>query len=535
MNLYDTILKNADNHPNKTALVYYKRHISYMELAEKIKGAASALHKMGLRAGDTATLALPTTPESIAITYALNMIGVTVSFVDVRFTAKQVSKIARRTNSKFLFIMNLNIKAVAHRARIMDVEQIVVLRGVESLPKAVQFWYAAADRFNGRKLAFKKDKRFKYWNDIPHNGTMCDTPIFDWPQNSIQLIFQTSGTTGNSKSAVTTAENFLAPIDEALEMMLNDYNANDKFLCQLPIFNIHGFQCTVQMPLQHGNTIQIVPSLEQTDIIKIIYKYKPQHVLTAPINWGTIYDNENTNIDLSFLKTAIVFGDAIKTAFEKSINEWLNIHGHKYNLRKSYGMTESAGIIAYTSNSDNRQYAQGFSGKTCSCHRVRVFDGEICVLSGNKLLGYYDKPDDINHHLKIHEDGFVWLHTGDFGHFDKDGNLYVDGRNKRIFTRYDGCKISPISIEKKILEHPCVQACAVIAVPDKKHPQKLLIVAFVTTTDTNRKKEITEFVKRNTPLYIQPSKILTTEKFPLTEKGEINFKKLTELASSWEL
>ncbi|MBP5758325.1 MAG: AMP-binding protein, partial [Bacteroidales bacterium] len=194
MNLHSTLLRNAAEHPDKTAIVYFRTPISYGELSTMIRRYASVLyHQMGLRACDIVTVSLPTTPESIAITYALNMIGVTACNVDVRFTAEQMSKIVSRTHSKALFIMDFNIKAIASKAKDLEVERIVVLRGNESFPKVI-IWSKIWDFLNGRRRHVRSDKRFAYWCDITKQSDLAEVPAYEWPADSPQLIFQTSGT-----------------------------------------------------------------------------------------------------------------------------------------------------------------------------------------------------------------------------------------------------------------------------------------------------------------------------------------------------
>ena len=362
MDLYSTILKNAVAHPDKTALIYFRMPISYGGLAKVIKRYTSILYGMGLRAGDIVTVSLPTTPESIAITYALNMIGVTACNVDVRFTAEQMSKIVSRTHSKALFIMDFNIKAIASKAKDLEVERIVVLRGNESFPKVI-IWSKIWDFLNGRRRPVRSDKRFAYWCDITKQSDLAEVPAYEWPADSPQLIFQTSGTTGNSKSAMISAENMNNPLHCA-NKLYNDWSADDKFLCMLPLFTMSGFQSSIHAPLSLGNTVDIVPIWKASEFIKLLQSHRPQHIFSVPSFWTPLFKKKNAGLDFSFLKTAILAGDIMKPENEKRINHFLATHGYPYGLRKLYGMTETSGIIALTPNYDENQYKAGFSGKS---------------------------------------------------------------------------------------------------------------------------------------------------------------------------
>ncbi|MBO7540940.1 MAG: acyl--CoA ligase [Bacteroidales bacterium] len=529
MNLYSNIFKIADEQPNKTALIYFKLPITYRRLSEKIKHYASSLYNMGLRPGDIVVLSLPTTPESIAITYALNIIGVISCHVDVRFTAEQVLNIIKRTKSKLLFIMDFNIKSIARITKRLDVEHIIVLRGDEIFPKNVTVWHTILDYINGRNFHFRSDKRFIYWTNISNVQQPRENIYYEWPSDSTQIIFQTSGTTGNAKCALFSAENINNPTPY-FNNLINNHTLSDKILCLIPIFALYSFQASIHTPLSLGNTVDIVPIWKAKNFIRIIQRHKPQHVFSVPSNWDSITNKKNAKTDFSFLKTVIIAGDILKPVFEREINNYLKTHGHKYNIRKAYGMTETAGMVATTPDNDENKYKLGFSGRITAGHHVQICDDEICVLTSTKALGYYNDPEATANLLRQHDDGLVWLHTGDLGHLDEQGNLYVDGRIKRMIVRHDGTKIFPVEIENALTQHPQILDCAVVGIPDKNHPQSFLPAAFVTVTDSSvNTHEIRKYAQKTLPVHLQPSKIQIVKEFPLTKMNKTDYNKLSEL------
>ncbi len=527
MNLHSTILNNATTYPEKTALLYFNRSISYGKLANSIKHYISLLYEMGAREGDIVTVSLPTTPESIAITYSLNYIGATVNFVDVRSTPEQVSNSVRATKSKLLFIMNFNTKRIASMAKEMAVEHIVVLRGVESLPLTVQFGYSVVDYINGRHHLSNSDKRFVYWSNITKRKNTFEAPAYKWPQDAPQLIFQTSGTTGKAKMAMITAENISNATSSFPEIARN-LCTDDIVLGTIPIFTLTGFETSVHFPLFYGATSVIIPIWKVANYIKLIEKYKPHHIWSVPSYWDTINDTNNSDVNLSSLKTAVVFGDIITPDFEKSINKYLREHGHNHIIKKIYGMTETAGIVTLTDDSDTNTYTNGFSGKVKANHKIKIVNNEICVHTATKTLGYYANPEASSFLLRQHNDGLVWLHTGDFGHTDDEGNLYIDGRIKRMIVRSDGTKIFPIEIESVLTRHPKIKECTVIGIPDKDHQQSMSPIAFITLKQNccENTNEFLKYAKKMLPHHLHPSKIFIIPRIPLTNAGKTDYQKL---------
>lgn len=534
MNQYDEIVMSVSKNPDREALRYFGVSVSYRQLGEMIEAVASGLYNIGVRPGDKVCLALPTTPESIASVYALNKIGAVVSMIDVRLTPRQVASIANNLNAKMLFIMNFTIKGISKVANEMCVKNIVVMRGCELFPKAVSSWYSFGEIFNGRRKAYNSTDKFMHWNNVIELSG-GDTPRHEWLSDAPQMIFQTSGTTGRSKSVMLTAENIAVATTHVRKGKILFMPAdNDTVLCLIPIFAYSGFVTTVHAPLRYGMSIIIVPIWKPKDFIKTIAKHKPQHVFSVPSNWETIYNKSNSTFDLSCLKTVMVAGDVMNPDFEHDINNYLHHCGCSSNVIKMYGLTETGGMVAFTPQLSPHKYCLGFSGKVDFGFKVKIVDGEVCVLHPTKLLGYYNNKEATDNLLRQHEDGLVWLHTGDHGHFDEEGNLYVTGRIKHMLVRYDGTKIFPIEIKEALMRHPDVLDCAVIGCIDKEHPQSSVPIAFCVVGNKGRLSTsiIVRYVNKELPVHLRPTKIVTIDKLPTMGNGKVDLVKLQEMADS---
>ena len=530
MNLYDIINQRTIEQPEATALVYYGITISYGRLRAIIDQVSIGLHNLGIKPGDIVSVSLPTTPESVALLYALNKIGAVACTIDVRFTAEQVAAIVNSTHSKMLFIMNFNLKAIAKVSSRICPNQIVVMRGCEMFPKHISYWYAFGEWFNGRKKAFRSDKRFMYWNDIISTNDSNSVPVHDWQKDEAQLVFQTSGTTGVSKSVLLTAEN-VEQSRLATFGYLNNVTSYDTTLCLLPIFAFYGFLTSVHLPLSLGERIIIVPVWRARDFIKQINRHKPQHFFTAPSIWDVIYEPLKQSIDLSSIKTAVVAGDVMSPSFERDINSFLKANGCSYKLTRVYGMTETAGGVAVTPQYSINKYETGFSGRIMGGYRVEIVQDEVCVCSSTKILGYYKDQIATENLIRKHEDGLLWIHTGDIGYFDDNGDLFVIGRKKRMIVRYDGTKVFPLEIEKALLECPEVRSCAVVGTTDSVHKNSSVPIAFVVMNKdiSSRKNTVRNYCKQHLPTYLQPEKIIFVKELPTTNQGKMDYIKLLEM------
>ena len=134
---------------------------------------------------------------------------------------------------------------------------------------------------------------------------------------------------------------------------------------------------------------------------------------------------------------------------------------------------------------------------------------------------------ETNQALQIHDDGHVWLHSGDLGYMDEDGFIFCKGRIKRMIIT-SGYNVYPSHIEEVIQSHPAVLQCTVVGVP---HPYKQEVPkAFIVLKDGYLplfvKNEIKEHCKKNLAKYMVPKDFVFRKKLPKTKLGKVDFKKL---------
>lgn len=527
--LYEAFRASAEKYSEKAALSYFGMELTYQQLLERIDITALAFRRHGVERGDIISLALPSMPESLMCFLALNKIGAIPCMIDVRYTPEEFCKIIDRTHSKMLFIMGLYAVSLATADAQLNVEKVIVCSGADSIPKAA-WWYTFGELFNGRRKVFWKHKKFCHWKDFYNTAQGKDeTEPYPWIPDEMTALFQTSGTTGTVKSVMLSTENIMHSVFPN-PPILNDLSSDDTALCILPIFAFFGAN-TLMLPLCHGLRVVVIPLAPREAFLKILTKHKPQHVFSVPAYWDFVNTEKKVKEDFSYLKSINVAGDILNTAFEKRINECLHQGNCLYDVTKAYGMTETSGIISFTPQGSKQQYVQGFSGKPVTCYEVKTFDDEICVRAEMKFLGYYKNEEATRQLIQTHPDGSQWLHTGDMGYVDQEGNIFVIGRKKRMIVRHDGSKVFPVEIEDCLMQHPSVAACAVVPMQDPDHSESKLPKAFVVLKDANKKtsttiEELMAYCVANLPVHFVPANIEFIDALPMNNNGKVDYKKL---------
>ena len=153
------------------------------------------------------------------------------------------------------------------------------------------------------------------------------------------------------------------------------------------------------------------------------------------------------------------------------------------------------------------------------------------------MKGYFNNPEETAYVMRRHEDGKVWIHSGDVGYLDEDGFLFIQGRIKRMITRFDGHKVFPINLESLITARPDVHNCAVVGVNDADHSQgqyPLALVELMPGVPESACSNIFEFCDKNVEERGKPVAVIGVKELPLTPMGKIDYVTLEKAYKKFE-
>lgn len=153
-------------------------------------------------------------------------------------------------------------------------------------------------------------------------------------------------------------------------------------------------------------------------------------------------------------------------------------------------------------------------------------DDVALVYFGKKIT--YNNPGETDKVLIRHADGILWLHSGDLGHMDENGNVFLEGRLKRLIVQHEGFKIPPVVLEETICKHPTVSACCVVGMPDREHGFGQLPVAFVVLHENAKleENELRKLCERELAPKYQPREYRIVPALPLTANGKVDYRLL---------
>ena len=539
---YDYILERNKDRLDAPALHYYGRDISFRELMSRVDDAANAFTALGVKEGDIVSFLSVAIPETIASVYALNRIGAAANTIDPRMDIESICRMIQGSGSRILVVIDMafpKVKAIQSR---INQDFIIVQSPATSLPlfkKVVMTLTTKNDiPYTDRVMPWKA------FIQRGHGTTAIDSP---YAGDAIVAITYTGGTTGIPKGVMITNDSMNSVGLNFIHSAVY-HEDGDRFLGIIPIFAAYGMVCGMHMPLCMRLTLVPIPRFIPTEIGKLVRTYRPNHLISTPVFIELLIGSrEVQDMDLSFLYTLASGGDSMNEGLENRLNEFRKKHNMRYPLAQGYGMSELSAAATFCVNDVYKQGSVGIPSLTVN---VGIFDpetgeelgynrnGEVCVTGPSMMKGYFNKPEETDYVMRKHEDGQIWIHSGDLGYVDEDGFLYIKGRIKRMITRFDGHKVFPINLESYIAGRKDIHNCAVIGVNDREHSQGQYPLALIETMpgvdQWETCSEIFRYCDKGVEERGKPVAILAVEDLPLTGMGKIDYRALEKKYANYD-
>lgn len=536
--MYQLVKEAADRLPGDIAYDFMGTKTSYEEMIKRILRTARAFVKTGISRDDVVTICMPNTPQAIDCLYALNRIGATASFIHPLSAEKEIAYYLNISKSKAIVVPDLFYEKVVNALR--DVQQkvkIIVARIQDELSPAL---YTAYTLKKGKDfLKFPDSRGGITWKDFIKLGTEnAPLPVVGFDKNRTSVILYSGGTTGVSKGICLSDLNFNALAMQARISIGCEFSRGLKNLSAMPIFHGFGLGIGIHTVLVNNACCILLPQLNTKSYISALLRQKPNFIAGVPTIFKMLIESkELENEDLSFLKGMFVGGDAMPAELKKDVDTFLKNHNADIQVREGYGLTECVTASCLTPKDTHKEGSIGIpfpdtqykiispdNKKEVPCGAT----GEIIISGPTVMLGYLDNDDETQIALQKHDDGRMWLHTGDLGMIDKDGYVYFKQRIKRMIIT-SGYNVYPSQVEKAIESHPNVDYCCVVGVEDSYKMQK--IKAFVVTKDiSDASDELKEAIKnhcRNQIAdYAVPKEIEFRKELPKTLVGKVAYREL---------
>lgn len=538
--MHELIKESAIKHKKLKAFDYFGKETTYDKFYKQITNTAKALKYLGVNNKDRVTICMPNTPEAVILFYAINMIGATSNMVHPLSSENEIKYFMDVAESKYIFTLDMFIDKVI-KATNSDIT-IIMSKVSESMPRHIKTIYDATQNFKNRNNTIDEDNIIT-WRDFYKLGFLYEDDDYYVKLRGDEeaVILYTGGTSGKPKGVQLSNNNFNSLAFSVLEETTNA-KPGKTLLSPLPIFHGFGLACGIHSVYVAGANNALLPDYKTSNFVRTARRLKPHIILGVPTMYEAIISS-NTFFPSLYLKNTtdiISGGDTLNSNLRKRINKHLSRYGSKTEIREGYGLTESVAVATLT---PYFYYEENSIGRAISGVEVKLVKegtdievksgkkGEICISGPIVMMGYLNEEESTKETLRTHEDGKIWLHTGDVGYFNKDGILFFTSRMKRMIVS-SGYNIYPNYIERVLETHPAINEAVVVGIPNSFRGE--VVIANIVLKENFRyssrlENDIKDHLRKSVAKYSMPYKFEVHKSLPKTLMLKINYKKLEEL------
>ena len=533
--MVDMVMQSAEKWPDNVAYSYYGHKVTYKNFVKKIEKTARALKNYGVKEGDRVTICMPNTPEGITMVYAVNMVGAVCNMVHPLSSEKELEYYIKVADSKYVLVIDAVFDKIYRLRDTAQLERIIVVRPSDGLGFLKKKLYTA---LHIKKVRLpQNDSRVVLWEDFIANSYFYQGNYHEERGGEDPaVIMYSGGTTGAPKAVLLSNLNINA---ESLcdGTVIRQIVPGATVLSILPLFHCFGLGVCIHTPLCKGMGCILIPAFSHKQFAEIIKKNEPNFIVGVPTLFEALINTKLRPDDLKSVTAVICGGDALNQTLRDKVNSYLKAHGSNAKIRVGYGLTEGSGAVCL---SPENSFADNIIGAPLPDIDFKIVkndtfneqpigeEGEICISGPLVMMGYLGDDAETAQALRLHEDGKIWLHTGDLGRLGDDGLIYFAQRLKRMIIS-SGYNIYPTHLESIINSHEAVLTSTVIGIdhPYKGQVPKAFIVLKPGYKPGKRlEKEIRELLERNVPVYALPTAYEFRDKLPQTLVGKVAFKKL---------
>ncbi|WP_339172424.1 long-chain-fatty-acid--CoA ligase [Solibacillus sp. FSL R5-0691] len=515
--------------PNKVAIHFMGRELTYKELYESALKFANYLRSLGVEKGDRVAIMLPNCPQAVIAYYGTMYAGGVVVQTNPLYTERELQYQMADSGAKVILVMDILYPRAMKILHETNIENVIVSGIKDYLPFPKNLVYP-----------FIQKKQYGFSVKVEHSGTnhlfteimkMAKTDKieqdFDF-ENDLALLQYTGGTTGYPKGVMLTHKNLIANTLMCDAWMYKCKKGEETILGILPFFHVYGMTTVLILSVMQQGKMVLLPKFDAEQALKTIDKQKPTLFPGAPTMYiGLLNHPDLAKYDLSSIKACLSGSAALPLEVQEKFEA---LTGGR--LVEGYGLTETSPVTHANPIWDHRINGSiGLPWPNTEAVILRSGEaevlpvgeiGEIAVKGPQVMKGYWNRPEET---AMTFTDG--WFLTGDLGYMDEKGYFYVVDRKKDMIIA-GGFNIYPREVEEVLYEHEAIQECVVAGIPDPYRGETVKAYIVLKEGKSVTDKELNEYCRKNLAAYKVPRFYEFRQELPKTAVGKILRRTLIE-------
>ncbi|MEQ8693044.1 MAG: class I adenylate-forming enzyme family protein [Pseudomonadales bacterium] len=504
-------------HSSDTFFVYEDERYTFAEAWRQVENVMRGLHALGVKPGDRVGIAMRNYPEWVFAFMGITSVGAVAVAMNAWWTGEEMMYGIDDSGLSTIFVDRERLEHLSPYLGERDLN-VVSVRTEHSAGRGVVRWDEFMNRSNG----------------VAHMPTIA-------PDDPATILY-TSGSTSKPKGVVSSHRAIIHSLlgwEASAALARADAGRRPRppenqpcMIITVPLFHVTGLNGQLLPSLRNGRKVVAMYKWEAEKALAIIDREKVTHFSGVPTMAYELVNSPNYDkYDLSSLRSIGGGGAAMTPKHSERIAEKSQ---NRTRASAAYAMTETNGLAASNAGAD-------LKAKPTSCGRalrplvqIRVVDrsgrelpdgetGEICIKGPMNFTCYWNRPEDTAETLR---EG--WIHTGDLGHIDSDGFIFITGRAKEMIIR-GGENIGCQEVEEALYEHPKVAECTVFGLPDERLGETVATVITVKSGELLTVGDVQSHVAERLARFKVPAYVwIQQESLARTASGKIYKKGIRE-------
>lgn len=524
----EMVLEVASRYPERAAIDFFARQLTYTELAEDMRRAAGALHQAGVRPGDRVALVMPNCPQhAVAVLGTMLLGAVVVEHNPLAPSGELEGEYARHgarvTIAWSKSLDKLTFLGRGHTTFSMDLTTALPTASRLALKLPIKAAREKRDQLSSPRPGWARSWTRAMRSATPWQGS-CPSAMDD-----VALLIHTGGTTGVPKAAALTHANLMANVEESIAWVPVLHEGAEVFYCILPLFHAFGFTIGFLAGLRLGATIAMFPKFDTAMVLAAQRRLPCTFFLGVPPMYERLLAAaESTNVDLSSIHFSLSGAMPLSASLA---DQWEQATGGL--MIEGYGMTEASPILLGSPLASSR--ARGALGIPFPSTQVKIVDpenpshevpeGEVgeLIARGPQVFSRYWNQDDETAEV-FTQDG--WLRTGDLVQV-RDGFIYMADRRKEMINS-SGFNVYPSQVEEAVRSMPGVLDVAAVGVPAGESGEDVVAAVVLEAGASVTLNDLRKWAEKSLAHYALPRQIVVMTELPRSQLGKVMRKKVRE-------
>ncbi|MEE9472525.1 MAG: long-chain fatty acid--CoA ligase [Acidimicrobiia bacterium] len=529
--LFDVLDDAAQRFPERPAIAFLRKHLTYHQLLDSVERFSAALASMGVEKGDRVGLILPNCPQYVIAYYASLRLGAIVVGNNPQYTQRELGHQLRDAGPTVVVVLDqLYPNLAAIRDQIPSLEQVIVTRLTDYMGFPLKLLAPLKFRKEARQKGrawppVPKRADVQWWKALMRTRRKVPAPVEVDPKQDPAGLIYTGGTTGLSKGAVLTHHNLVTNCRQSSVWLVDLRDGEESVMCILPFFHAYGMTVGMNLGIYKAAKLILLPRFNVEATLKEIERERPSLFPGVPRIYSALNQAaEGRTLDLSSIRACLSGAAKLPLAVAEQFEA---LTGGR--VIEGYGLTETSPLTHANPISDHRKAGSfGLPIPDTDCRVVDLDDptvsvppempGELAISGPQVMAGYWNQPTETAAMIR---DG--WLYTGDIVRMDEDGYFFLVDRKKEVVI-VSGFNVYPTEVEEMLHNHPKVARVAVIGVPDEATGEAVKAFVVLRQGETATPQEIIEWCRNpeaGLTGYRVPKQIEFRDSLPETLVGKV--------------